>query len=82
MLTNLSIKDFKSIKEKSIPKLSSLTFVTGENGAGKSSLLEAICYLYTGELPDKAVRDGAKELTVSAQLGADTIQRSFGSKTG
>jgi len=81
MLTNLSIKDFKSIKEKSIPKLSSLTFVTGENGAGKSSLLEAICYLYTGELPDKAVRDGAKELTVSAQLGADTIQRSFGSKT-
>ena len=42
VLKNLSISNFRSIKSLEIPKLGHLNIVTGRNGCGKSSVLEAI----------------------------------------
>ena len=41
-LPSLSIKHFRGIPELSIPKLGQVTLIAGRNGAGKTTILEAI----------------------------------------
>ena len=41
-LPSLVIKGFRGLKNLSIPKLSRVTLITGKNGVGKSTVLEAI----------------------------------------
>lgn len=41
-LSSLSIKGFKGIRELSIPQLSRVSLITGKNGVGKSTILEAV----------------------------------------
>ena len=41
-LPSLSIKGFRGIDELSIPRLGRVTLITGKNGVGKTSLLDAI----------------------------------------
>jgi AAA15 family ATPase/GTPase len=42
LLENLIVKRYRSLREIEIPRLSGLNVITGRNGGGKSSLLEAI----------------------------------------
>ena len=42
LLPNLVIKGFRGLKNLSIPKLNRVTLITGKNGVGKSTVLEAI----------------------------------------
>lgn len=45
MITNLTIKNFKSIGENGIQiELKPLTIFLGPNGSGKSSILEVLLY--------------------------------------
>ena len=42
MLTHLSLKDFVIVKELSVELTEGLTVLTGETGAGKSILIDAL----------------------------------------
>lgn len=63
-LRRLYLKDFRNYKEAVIDLCDGVTLVTGGNGQGKTSLLEALYYLATGrsfrtQHPSELVRHGA-----------------------
>jgi len=60
-IQNILIQNFKSIKSFSLsPK--KVTMLVGHNGTGKSSVLEAVRYLLTGECPESPVASGETSL--------------------
>lgn len=73
MLTALNIQDFVLIDQLALPLESGLTALTGETGAGKSILLDALGLAIGARAERGAVREGAKQATVSATFepGAD-----------
>jgi len=73
MLTALHIKDFVLIDQLSLPLGEGLTALTGETGAGKSILLEALGLAAGGRAGRGAVRQGAERgiVTASFEPGAD-----------
>ncbi len=52
-INKLDIKNFKAIKHITFDKNKKVNLITGENGNGKSSILDAIRYILTDELDDK-----------------------------
>ncbi len=71
-LRQLWLSDFRSYQHAEISLVSGLTAVVGENGQGKTNLLEAIGYLATlgsfrGAPIDALVRVGATQATVRAE---------------
>ena len=44
MINELSIKNFKILRDLKIPKLSPVTLIAGKNNVGKSTVLEAIFF--------------------------------------
>jgi len=71
MLTNLSIKDFAIVKDLSVDFKSGLNIITGETGAGKSIVIEAIS-MGLGSRADTAfVRKGADKATISLVVDID-----------
>lgn len=73
MLTALHIQDFVLIDQLSLPLGEGLTALTGETGAGKSILLEALGLAAGGRPSRGAVRRGAEMGVVAAAFepGAD-----------
>lgn len=73
MLTALHIQDFVLIDQLSLPLGEGLTALTGETGAGKSILLEALGLAAGGRTGRGAVRRGAEKGVVAAAFepGAD-----------
>ncbi|MCA8889829.1 MAG: AAA family ATPase, partial [Parvularculaceae bacterium] len=73
MLTALHIQDFVLIDQLSLPLGQGLTALTGETGAGKSILLEALGLAAGGRMARGAVRRGADKGVVAAAFepGAD-----------
>jgi DNA repair protein RecN (Recombination protein N) len=73
MLTALHIQDFVLIDQLSLPLGEGLTALTGETGAGKSILLEALGLAAGGRMGRGAVRRGAEKGVVAAAFepGAD-----------
>lgn len=73
MLTALHIEDFVLIDRLSLPLGEGLTALTGETGAGKSILLEALGLAAGGRAGRGAVRQGAERGLVAASFepGAD-----------
>jgi DNA repair protein RecN (Recombination protein N) len=66
MLTHLNIRDFLLIDSLEIPFGEGLNILTGETGAGKSLLLDALG-LACGERADPAaIRQGAKQARITA----------------
>ncbi|MEK4802226.1 DNA repair protein RecN [Oceanobacillus sp. FSL K6-0118] len=61
MLTELSIRDFAIIEEISITFTEGLTVLTGETGAGKSIIIDAIQLLAGGRGSVEFVRHGSKK---------------------
>ena len=66
MLSALHIQDFVLIESLKAPLGVGLTALTGETGAGKAILLEALGFAAGGRATRGGVRDGAKSGVVSA----------------
>ena len=74
-LTRLSLTDFRSYADALIEPGSGLVILTGENGAGKTNVLEAVSLLSPGRglrgasLSEMARSDGPGGFAVAARLG-------------
>jgi len=66
MLTHLRITGFALIDEIELPLGPGLTVITGETGAGKSILVEALGLLRGGRASSDLIRSGADEARVEA----------------
>lgn len=75
MLRELTVVNFRNLERIRLSPGPRVNVVSGDNGAGKSSLLEAVDFLSRGRtfrtrLTRSLVRDGSSELTVSAALAS------------
>jgi DNA replication and repair protein RecF len=74
-LTRLALQDFRSYADALIAPGPGLVILTGENGAGKTNILEAVSLLSPGRglrgasLAEMARRDGAGGFAIAARLG-------------
>ena len=66
MLTELRIKDFAIIEEISFSFRKGMNVLTGETGAGKSIIIQAINLILGDRAASNLVRGGKKEATVEA----------------
>ncbi|MDH5435558.1 MAG: DNA repair protein RecN, partial [Gammaproteobacteria bacterium] len=73
MLTNLHIRDFAIIKESEIEFNHGMTTLTGETGAGKSILIDALSLLMGARSDSKSVRHGCKRTEISAAFNIDAF---------
>ena len=77
MIARLSLTDFRSYADALIEPGPGLVILTGENGVGKTNLLEAVSLLAPGRglrgaaLSEMARQGGAGGFTVAARLGDD-----------
>lgn len=75
MIARLSLTDFRSYADALVEPGPGLVILTGENGAGKTNLLEAVSLLAPGRglrgaaLSDMARQGGAGGFTLAARLG-------------
>jgi recombinational DNA repair ATPase RecF len=68
----ITIENFKGIKGITYTPLNKTAVLIGKNGLGKTSFLEGIRFLITGNTPDNCIFDGADSTTVSGILEDDT----------
>lgn len=71
MLTELSIKDFAIIEEVTITFNDGLTVLTGETGAGKSIIIDALVLLAGGRGSVEFVRHDAKKAEIEGLFTLD-----------
>jgi DNA repair protein RecN (Recombination protein N) len=71
MLLNLSIRDVVLIDRLDLEIDPGLTVLTGETGAGKSILLDALGLALGGRADAQLLRPGAKQAGVSAEFAVD-----------
>ena len=64
MLTNLHVQNFAIIDKIDIDFKSGLTVLTGETGAGKSLIIDAIGLLIGAKASHSLVRNGASKATI------------------
>ncbi|WP_062319217.1 DNA repair protein RecN [Halolactibacillus sp. JCM 19043] len=74
MLRELSIKDFAIIDQLQIPFKEGLTVLTGETGAGKSIIIDAIQLLAGGRGSVEFVRHGAKKASLEGLFTIDNLK--------
>ncbi|MFQ3542828.1 DNA repair protein RecN [Halobacillus rhizosphaerae] len=77
MLTELSIRDFAIIDEVSITFKEGLTVLTGETGAGKSIIIDAIHLLSGGRGSVEFVRHGMKKAEIEGLFTVDASHPVF-----
>lgn len=68
MLCHLSIRDFILVESLEIEFHSGLTVLTGETGAGKSILVDALSLVLGDRAESGVVRPGAKKAEISAEF--------------
>ena len=71
MLRALGIRDFVIVERVELETAAGFTVLTGETGAGKSILVDAIELLVGGRGDASAVRDGAEKAELSAEFDLD-----------
>lgn len=77
MLRHLHIRQFAIVDELEIEFEPGMTVLTGETGAGKSILIDAIGLLLGDRADSESVRDGAKRAEITAEFDlADATQAS------
>jgi len=93
IIKKLSIKDFGKHEKIELKDIGNIFGIIGKNGAGKSTILKAIEFIFTGDLPEQNgtwIRDGAKKAIVACvfkhqgkegmivrELGKTTSKRSL-----
>ncbi|MDD4445428.1 MAG: AAA family ATPase, partial [Eubacteriales bacterium] len=74
MITHISIQDFAIIKELNIDLHSGLNIITGETGAGKSIVIEAISMALGSRADTDYVRTGREKATVTMIVETDDVE--------
>jgi DNA repair protein RecN (Recombination protein N) len=77
MLLALQIENFALVDHLDLPLGRGLTVLTGETGAGKSIILDAIDAVLGGKVNSRAVRTGAARATVEATFEVDPVLESW-----
>ena len=75
MLRRLTIKNLAILDEVEIELGEGLTVITGETGAGKSILVDAVALLAGGRGSSELIRQGAARLTVTGEFDGDALVR-------
>lgn len=70
MLTQLQLRDFVIVEEADLEFTAGMTALTGETGAGKSILVDALAMLAGGRAGADLVRQGAERAEATAAFGA------------
>ena len=70
MLITLRLKNFAVVEEAEVGFGPGLTVLTGETGAGKSILIDALSLLVGGRAEPDVIRAGAEEADCGHRLGA------------
>ena len=73
MLTQLRIRDFAIVEELELELATGMTAVTGETGAGKSILVDAIGLLLGDRADSDVIRHGAERADLSALFDLDAL---------
>ena len=76
MLRRLTVRNLAIVEDLELDLGEGLTVITGETGAGKSILVDALALLSGGRGSSELVRQGAARLSVSGEFDADTETRS------
>ncbi len=82
MLRRLTIKNLAIVEELDLELDGGLTVITGETGAGKSILVDALALLAGGRGSAELVRQGASRLAVGGEFEADAEVRAELSRAG
>lgn len=77
MLRELHIRDFAIIDDLQLILEPGLNVLTGETGAGKSILVDAVALLLGGRVPPQAVRAGAGRALIEGLFLLDEVQQSL-----
>jgi DNA repair protein RecN (Recombination protein N) len=72
MLTDLRVRDLGVIEDLSLTFETGMTVLTGETGAGKTLVVEALQLVLGGRASPTLVRSGANEAMVEARFVVDT----------
>ena len=73
MLTTLHVRDFAIIDEVELELGAGMTVLTGETGAGKSILLDALGLVLGDRADGGAVRHGAERAEITASMDIDAL---------
>ena len=73
MLLQLFIRDFVIVQTLELEFETGFTALTGETGAGKSILIDALALALGGRADADQVRSGAERAEVSAEFSIETL---------
>ena len=73
MLTELRVRDLAVIADVTLPLQPGLNVLTGETGAGKSMLVDALALLLGERASADVVRPGAEKTVIEALFGDDLV---------
>ncbi len=82
MLRRLTVRNLAIVEDLEIDFSGGLTVITGETGAGKSILVDALALLAGGRGSVELVRQGAGRLTVAGEFDSDAAVRAELSRAG
>lgn len=77
MLRNLTVRDFVIVDCLELDFISGFSALTGETGAGKSILIDALQLALGGRADATMVRDGAKRADITAEFSLSDSVRSW-----
>ncbi len=77
MLRNLTVRDFVIVDCLELDFISGFSALTGETGAGKSILIDALQLALGGRADATMVRDGAKKADITAEFSLSDSVRSW-----
>ena len=73
MITYIEIKDFAIVKELRIDLFPGLNVITGETGAGKSVIIEAISMALGARADSDYIRGGAQKAVITLMIDPESL---------